>query len=361
MIFTSSAFQQHERVIFCNDRDSGLQAIVAIHDSTLGPALGGCRFWHYESEAHAIDDVLRLAQGMTFKNAVADLPLGGGKAVILADEARTKTPAMLRAFGRFIESLDGRYITAEDVGFSVEDIGVVGSETRHVAGHAAGTGDPSPMTAYGVYHGMLASVKHRFGRDSMRDMRVAIQGVGQVGWHLCELLHREGVKLVVCDVDETRVSEAVSKFDATAVAPDRIFDQDVDVFSPCALGSVLNDLTIDRLRASAIAGAANNLLAAPRHGEMLRARGIVYAPDYVINAGGVIDIAAGREDSSNPESTRRQVEAIGARIAAVLERADREDRPTGDVADDLALERLARARSVPKLRRPSKPPSFRSS
>lgn len=344
MVFTSSAFQQHERVIFCHDRESGLQAIVAIHDSTLGPALGGCRFWHYESEAHAIDDVLRLAQGMTFKNAVADLPLGGGKAVILADEARTKTPAMLRAFGRFIESLDGRYITAEDVGFSVEDIGVVGSETRHVAGHAAGTGDPSPMTAYGVYHGMRASVHHRFGSDSMRDMRVAIQGIGQVGWHLCELLHREGARLVVCDVDETRVSEAVSKFDAVAVAPDRIFDQDVEVFSPCALGSVLNDITIDRLRASVIAGAANNQLAEPRHGELLRMRGIVYAPDYVINAGGVIDIAAGRENSSDPESARRQVEKIGARIAALLERADREDRPTGDVADDIALERLARAR-----------------
>jgi leucine dehydrogenase len=344
MVFTSSAFQQHERVIFCHDRESGLRAIVAIHDSTLGPALGGCRFWHYESEAHAIDDVLRLAQGMTFKNAVADLPLGGGKAVILADEARTKTPAMLRAFGRFIESLDGRYITAEDVGFSVEDIEVVGGETRHVAGHAAGTGDPSPMTAYGVYHGMRAAVNHRFGADSMRNMRVAIQGVGQVGWHLCELLHREGAKLVVCDVDETRVSEAVSKFDAAAVAPDRIFDQDVDVFSPCALGSVLNDTTIDRLRASVIAGAANNQLAESRHGELLRERGIVYAPDYVINAGGVIDIAAGRENSSDPESTRRQVAAIGDRIAALLERADREDRPTGDVADDLALERLARAR-----------------
>jgi leucine dehydrogenase len=345
MVFTSSAFQQHERVIFCHDRESGLRAIVAIHDSTLGPALGGCRFWHYESEAHAIDDVLRLAQGMTFKNAVADLPLGGGKAVILADEARTKTPAMLRAFGRFIESLDGRYITAEDVGFSVEDIEVVGGETRHVAGHAAGTGDPSPMTAYGVYHGMRAAVNHRVGADSMRNMRVAIQGVGQVGWHLCELLHREGAKLVVCDVDETRVSEAVSKFDAGAVAPDRIFDQDVDVFSPCALGSVLNDTTIDRLRASVIAGAANNQLAESRHGGLLRERGIVYAPDYVINAGGVIDIAAGRENSSDPESTRRQVEAIGDRIAALLERADREDRPTGDVADDLALERLARARA----------------
>ncbi len=343
MNFDESGFRNHEQVRYCHDMASGLRAIVAIHDTTLGPALGGCRFWHYESDGQALEDALRLAEGMTFKNAVADLPLGGGKAVILANAARTKTPEMLRAFGRFVESFGGAYITAEDVGISVEDVGWIGRETEFVAGHAAGTGDPSPMTAYGVYCGMRSALAHHFGSDSMHEMRVAIQGIGQVGLSLCDLLHREGARLTVSDVDSASVAAAVSKYGATAVEVDAIIDQEVDVFSPCALGGVLNDETIDRMRAPVVAGAANNQLAEPRHGEQLRDRGIVYAPDYVINAGGVIHIAAGREGRIDAETIRARVGEIGPRVASLLQRADREARPVGTVADDLARERLAAA------------------
>jgi leucine dehydrogenase len=347
-VFESTEFGEHDQVVFCRDRAAGLYAIIAIHDRTLGPAVGGCRMRPYDSEAEAIRDVLRLSRGMTYKNAMAGLPLGGGKSVILGDPRRDKSEALLRAFGRFVEGLSGRYIAAEDVGFSVDDIEVVGRETRHVAGLESGlaaSGDPSPFTAYGVLVGMRVAVEHRLARKSLEGVRIAVQGLGHVGSHLCRLLHQEGASLVVADIDEAKTRTVAAECDARSVPVADIHAQDVDVFAPCALGAVLDDATIPQLRAAVVAGAANNQLAEPAHAAMLAGRGILYAPDYVINAGGIINICGELAGDYDRNRIRERVAGIHDTLMRVFRAADEEGRDTAAVADALARAVLEEARA----------------
>jgi leucine dehydrogenase len=338
----------HESVLFCSDNEAGLRAIIAIHSTLLGPALGGTRMWHYASEAEALQDVLRLSRGMTYKAAVAGLNLGGGKAVIIGDPARDKSERLFRAYGRFVETLGGRYITAEDVGTNVQDMSYIRMETSHVAGiseEAGGSGDPSPVTALGVLAGIKACLETVYGTPDLEGRRVAIQGVGKVGYSLAELLHREGAKLVVCDIDPERIEAAVDAFGATVVDDDYFFGLEVDVLAPCALGAVLNDETIPQIRAPIVAGAANNQLQdETRHGEALAEREILYAPDYVINAGGLINVYS--EIEKTPKSLAlKRAEAIGDTIRRVITLAHAEGVSTFEAAERLADERLAAARS----------------
>lgn len=284
----------YEQLVFCQDEQSGLKAIIAIHDTTLGPALGGTRMWTYENEEATIEDALRLARGMTYKNAAAGLNLGGGKTVIIGDPRKDKNEEMFRAFGRYIQGLNGRYITAEDVGTTVEDMDLIHEETDFVTGISpafGSSGNPSPVTAYGVYKGMKAAAKAAFGTDSLEGKTIAVQGVGNVAYNLCKHLHEEGAQLIVTDINKDSVKRAVEDFGAKAVDPDDIYDQACDIYAPCALGATINDVTIPKLKAKVIAGAANNQLRETHHGDLIHEMGIVYAPDYVINAGGVINVA----------------------------------------------------------------------
>lgn len=328
------------------DAATGLRAIVAIHSTLLGPALGGCRFIHYDDEASAFTDALRLARGMTSKAALAGLNLGGGKSVILKPRGDFDRPALFRAFGEFIDNLGGRYITAEDSGTSIADMGAIRQRTRHVTGidpANGGSGDPSPFTALGVRRGIEACVAHRLGRDSLAGVHVAVQGVGHVGYHLCRELHAAGARLTVCDVEAARAERARTEFGATVVANADIFDVAAEVFAPCALGAVLDDQNIPRLRVGIVAGAANNQLAEPRHGEALHARGITYAPDYAINAGGLINVGL-EVEGYDPNLARERTLKIRDTIAEVLRRADTEGLPPERVADRMVAERLGRAR-----------------
>lgn len=339
-IFTSLQMDDFEQVIFCNDNASGLKAIIAIHDTSLGPALGGLRMWDYQSEAEALEDVLRLAKGMTYKNAAAGLNLGGGKAVILGDPHKDKSEAMFRAFGRYVESLNGRYITAEDVGTFEEDMDFIHMETDHVTGTSAGgVGDPSPVTALGIYYGMKAATKEAFGSDDLQGKKIAVQGVGQVAYNLCKHLHKEGARLIVTDINRQAVERAVQDFGATAVAADEIYDVDCDIFSPCALGGTINDDTISRLKAKVIAGSANNQLEREVHGEKLHEKGIVYAPDYVINSGGVINVA---EELVGYEQERalKKVKSIYSILEEVFRISKEKNIPTSVAANERAENRI---------------------
>ncbi len=342
-IFDHPEFDHHQQIVFGSDEASGLRAIIAIHDTRRGPALGGLRIYPYASEADALTDVLRLSRGMTYKSALADLPLGGGKAVIIADPRRDKTPAMLYAMGRLVESLGGRYITAEDSGSGEEDMRLIRQETSHVSGlgHDGNSGDPSPFTAHGVFCALKSAVRHRLGRRDLQGLRVAIQGVGHVGAHLARELHEAGAKLVLTDVDRDSLGMLVSELSAESVAPDAIFDADVDVFAPCALGAVLTDEVAERLKAKVICGAANNQLATAAVAGRLQARGILYTPDYVANAGGVIEVEAQRHQRYNRDSVMRHVERIAETVDEILSRAQSEDKSPAAVADQLARERLA--------------------
>lgn len=305
-IFELDQFDNHERVVFVNDEASGLKAIIALHNTNLGPAIGGCRAWAYPTNDAAVVDVLRLSRGMTYKAACAGLPYGGGKSVILLDPRKGKSPEMMAAMGRAVESLNGSYVTGEDVGTTVTDMSILQKYTSHVLGtpgDLGGSGDPSPSTALGCFYGIQAAVKERFGRSELSGLKVAVQGLGNVGWFLSELLHRQGAVLTVSDIRGNIVQRAVDKFGATAVGVDEIFGADVDVFAPCALGAAISDRTIPQLRAKVVAGGANNQLTEVRHAESLAARDILYAPDYVINAGGVIQLAlekAGKLDELAP-------------------------------------------------------------
>ena len=344
-VFSAGDFAEHEQVVFVADEPSGLRAIIAIHDTTLGPALGGCRMYPYASEADALRDVLRLSRGMTFKAAAANLDLGGGKAVIIGDPRTQKTPALLQAMGIAVERLGGRYITAEDVGTTVEDFGELHKKTRHVVGlpvELGGTGDPSPTTARGVYCGLVAAARSRWGEDQLAGKTVAVQGLGNVGWHLCELLHAAGARLVVSDVDDKRVSRAVAAFGATSVPPEEIYGAVVDIFAPCAMGAILNDETLPLLKAEIVGGAANNQLALDHHGEALRVRGILYAPDFVINAGGMIRVASERE-GFDEALVDRNVKGIGESLLAIFQRSEGEGIQTNAAAMLLARERLSTA------------------
>ena len=339
-VFSSAAFDDHEEVHFCADRETGLRAIIAIHSLFRGPAAGGCRVWSYANDNAALTDVLRLARGMSYKNAMADLDLGGGKAVILRSPDADVTPEQLVRFGEFVDSLAGRYITAEDVGMSVEKMQQIARSTNHLAGlpsrEGAAGGDPSPKTALGVFHGMGAAVSAHLQRDSLAGLRVAVQGVGHVGMWLCHFLHEAGAELIVADIVADRVAEAVQRFGARPVSLDAILAEDVDVVAPCALGGVLNRESIPALKARVVAGAANNQLATDADGQRLYDAGILYCPDYVINAGGIINVACEYEGNVTDAEVDKRVEAIASRLTEVFVRAGDREQPTNVVADDMA-------------------------
>lgn len=339
-VFDNPAFDGHERVVFFYDAASGLKAIIALHSTTLGPAAGGCRVWSYASDEEATTDALRLSRGMSFKNAMANLGLGGGKAVIMIPEGATLTTEMLEAFGRFVDSLDGSYITAEDVGMSVRAMQSVATQTRFVAGLPAedgvAGGDPSPKTAYGVYRGMVDVLREKLGRSSMEGVSVAVQGVGNVGYFLCEYLSDAGCNLFVADIDDARVGRVCDQFGATATTLDDILFQDVDVVAPCALGAILNKDSIPKISAKLVAGAANNQLATDADGERLRSRGVLYCPDYVINAGGIISCGIEYEGSADAAEVDRQIEAIGPRLLQIFANAEERKLATNVVTDEMA-------------------------
>lgn len=344
MLFDFPDFDNHELVLFGRDEASGLAAIIAVHSTALGPACGGCRMWPYANDTEAMRDALRLSRGMSYKNAMAGLPLGGGKSVIIGDSRKDKTDELFRAFGRVIDSLGGKYIAAEDVGITVADVMTMGQTTRHVAGLSKGhdaSGDPSPFTAYGVYMGIKAAVKHKLATDSLRGVRVAVQGLGNVGSHLCQRLADDGAILTVADIHADAVQRAVDKFGAIAVAPDRIHAAVADVYAPCALGAVINPRSLAELKAKIVAGGANNQLETDPMGEALRAAGILYAPDYVINGGGIINVSAEVTQGYDRDAVLRQVERIPVTLTEIFRRADRENRPTSAVADEMAREILA--------------------
>ena len=342
---TFSQLNGHEQVVFGHDEASGLRCIIAIHSTVLGPALGGTRMYPYDSEEDALVDVLRLSRGMTYKSAVTGLDLGGGKAVIIGDPATDKTEALLRAYGRMIESLNGRYVTACDVGTYSADMGIIGRETRWATGSEVvegGSGDSGVMTALGTYVGIKACAERVFDDASMAGRHVAIQGVGKVGRRLAEHLAEEGCKLTVADVNEDATADLADRLGADVVAVEDIHAVDADVFSPNAMGAVINDATIPRLQCRIVAGAANNQLADARHGQVLADAGVLYAPDYVINAGGVIQVGDElHPDGYSADRVRARVEWIGERLAAVFVTAEREGLPTAEAADHVAEERMA--------------------
>ncbi|XXM73803.1 branched-chain amino acid dehydrogenase [Lysinibacillus sphaericus] len=345
-IFSYMEKYDYEQLVFCQDEVSGLKAIIAIHDTTLGPALGGTRMWTYESEEAAIEDALRLARGMTYKNAAAGLNLGGGKTVIIGDPRKDKNEEMFRAFGRYIQGLNGRYITAEDVGTTVADMDLIHEETDYVTGISpafGSSGNPSPVTAYGVYRGMKAAAKEAFGTDSLEGKTIAVQGVGNVAYNMCKHLHEEGANLIVTDIHKESVDRAVNDFGAKAVDPSEIYSVDCDIFAPCALGAIINDETIAQIKAKVIAGAANNQLKETRHGDAIHEMGIVYAPDYVINAGGVINVAD-ELYGYNSERAMKKVEQVYNNVERVIEIAKRDNVPTYVAADRMAEERIKKMR-----------------
>ncbi|HEX5726169.1 MAG TPA: Glu/Leu/Phe/Val dehydrogenase dimerization domain-containing protein [Longimicrobiaceae bacterium] len=346
-LFSLITEHDHEQVVFCHEPSCGYRGIIAIHNSVLGPALGGTRFWSYASDQEAFIDALRLSRGMTYKAAVAGLNLGGGKSVIIGDPRTTRREEIFRAHGRFVETLRGRYITAEDVGTSPEDMEYINMETQHVVGLPGTSGDPSPVTAYGVYRGMKAAAQAAWGSDTLAGKTVAVQGVGHVGYYLCQNLAAEGARLVVTDIDAERVQAVVQEFGAQAVAPDAIYGVDADIYAPSALGATLNDRTIPQLKARVIAGAANNQLAEPRHGDELHRRGIVYAPDYVVNAGGLINVC-GELNGWAPERSMRKAGDIYNTLLQIFELADSEGIPTYQAADRVAERRIS---AVDKLQR----------
>ncbi len=343
----ANQFKGHEQLVYLHDRESGLKAFIAVHDTSLGPAAGGCRMWNYDSELDALNDVLRLSRGMSHKNAVAGLRLGGGKAVIIGSSKTDKSEELFRAFGRMIDGLGGKYISAEDVGISVEDMEIVAEETRYVAGLNKGehaSGDPSPFTATGTYLGIRAAVKHALGRDDVAGLTIAVQGVGHVGYHLCKQLYNAGAKLLVSDINPDALNRVEQEFGAKITDPDKIISAEVDVLSPCALGAIINDNSIDDIRAKIIAGAANNQLARDDHGHTLMGRGILYAPDYVINAGGIINIAAETRGAYDIDWVNGKVEKIYDNLMTIFRRSVSEKRPTNRIADELAHEIIEKAR-----------------
>lgn len=332
----------HETVLIGRDPDSGYHGIIAIHSTALGPAAGGARFWNYSSEDEALTDALRLSHGMTYKNALAGLPLGGGKSVIIGNNKTPNREPLFRAHGRFVDALKGRYITAEDVGTSPADMEIVRAETPYVAGLPGGSGDPSPFTARGVFRAIQASSKFLWATDELSGVTVALQGCGHVGYNLARLLHDAGAKLIVTDVDADNASRVVKEFRAEIIHPDEIFGATANVFAPCALGGVLNDRTIPMLKVQIVAGAANNQLLEERHGTMLRDRNILYAPDYVANAGGVLN-GATELFGWKPDDALRKIDEIYDTTLRIFESAQAQGITTNKAADRLAEDRLRRA------------------
>jgi len=349
-IFDAISRYGHEQVVFCYEQSTGLRAVIAIHNTICGPALGGCRMWPFESEEEAIADAMRLSRAMTYKNAAAGLNLGGGKAVIIGDPNKDKCEALFRAFGRFVQSLCGRYITTEDVGTSVEDMEYIKMETDYVSGlpiEFGGSGDPSPFTALGTYEGIRASVKYHLKKESLKGIRVAIQGIGHVGYYLCEMLYEAGAKLIVTDIFEDKADRVVNEFGALAVEGDEIYSVDADVFAPCALGAIINDDTIERMKFKIIAGGANNqLLDETIHGQKLKEKNILYAPDYLINAGGVTNVFFEVIKEYSKDRVTKKVKNIYNILMEVYRIADNENITTVEAAARLAEKRLNLIRNV---------------
>lgn len=345
-LFDLMSERNHEQLVFWNDPELGYRGIIAIHDTTLGPALGGTRFWNYETAQDATIDALRLSRGMSYKAAITGLNLGGGKSVIWGDNKTIDREMIFRAHGRAVDSLGGRYITAEDVGTSPDDMEFVHMETEHVVGLIGKSGDPSPVTAYGTYMGIKASAAHRYGNDSLAGKHVVVQGVGSVGYYLCEDLAKEDAKLTVADIDQEAVQRVVDDFGATAVDPGAVYDVDADVYAPCALGATVNDDTIDRLKFDIIAGSANNQLARGTiHGPALTERNILYAPDYVINAGGLINVY-GEIHEWSPERSMRKAGDIYNTLLRIFELAETQGGGTHKAAKGEAERRIMEARHL---------------
>jgi len=333
---------EHEEVLYCHNKDVGLKAIIAIHNTALGPALGGTRMWNYKTDEEALVDVLRLSRGMTYKAAAAGLNLGGGKAVIIGDHKTQKTEGLFRAFGQYINSLNGRYITAEDVGTSEKDMEYVFMETPWVTGISSalgGSGDPSPFTAQGTLIGIKAATKVKLKTDNLKGLRVAVQGLGHVGYHLAHYLNKEGAQVVVADIDQEKVKQLVSELGVKAASPEEILFQDVDVIAPCAMGAVINDQSIEKLKCKIVAGAANNQLAEPKHGQYLKDRGILYAPDYVINAGGLINVWVELEGYKKDRS-EEMLFKIYDNLMSVFQIAEEENITTYAAAERMAQRRI---------------------
>ncbi|HET7361243.1 MAG TPA: Glu/Leu/Phe/Val dehydrogenase [Salinimicrobium sp.] len=343
-VFGQLSFDNHEQVVFCNDKDTGLKAIIGIHSTVLGPALGGTRMWDYDNEWDALNDVLRLSRGMTFKSAITGLNLGGGKAVIIGDAKTQKTPQLMRRFGKFVNSLGGKYITAEDVGMETADMDTVREVTPYVTGiseEKGGAGNPSPITAYGVFMGMKAAAKFKFGTDNLKGKRVLVQGIGHVGEVLVKYIREEGGTVYISDLDRDRLENVRNKYDAIIYEGENIYSADVDIYAPCALGATINDKTIPALKAKVIAGAANNQLAdEQRHGTILRKKGIVYAPDFLINAGGIINVYAELEGYKKEEILRK-TENIFNTTLEILKTADAQNISTNAAAVQIAKQRIA--------------------
>ncbi len=343
-VFSNPSFVNHEQVVFCYDERTGLKAIIAVHNTTLGPALGGTRFWNYKSEAEAVKDVLRLSRGMTFKAAISGLNLGGGKAVIIGDSKKDKSEGLFRRYGQFVNSLGGKYITAEDVGTNVNDMVFVNKETKFVSGlpeATGGSGDPSPVTAYGVYMGMKASAKHKWGSDSLSGKTIAVQGVGHVGEYLVEFLAKENAKVYISDIHEEQLKHVAQRFGSEIVSLDGIYDVDMDIYAPCALGGTVNTETLNRLKCSIIAGSANNQLAHELdHGKMVMDKGIIYAPDFLINAGGLINVYS-ELNGYNRENAMNATQKIYDVTLEILRKSDEENVPTIIAAKEIAEKRIA--------------------
>lgn len=347
-MFDHPSFDAHEGVHAFHDPESGLRAIIAVHSTARGPAAGGCRMWNYADGNAMLTDALRLSQGMSFKNAMADLPLGGGKSVIWANPREDKSEALFRAFGRAVESLQGIYYTAEDVGIDTADMAIVRRETAYVAGldeGAAASGDPSPVTAMGVYLGIREVARRLYGTDDLSGRTVAVQGVGSVGGHVCEHLAKDGAKLVISDIDQAALQDISARTGAVICPPDEIYDAEADIFSPCALGAVINEQTLGRLRVKGVAGAANNQLIVPEMGELLRRKGILYAPDYVINGGGIINVAAEISGNYSREWVDGKLARLIETLGQVLDEALATGQPANGVADRIARERIAAAKA----------------
>lgn len=342
-VFGQASFDDHEQIVFCNDKDTGLKAIIGIHNTVLGPALGGTRMWKYANEWEALNDVLRLSRGMTFKSAITGLNLGGGKAVIIGDAKTDKTPELMSRFGEFVNSLGGKYITAEDVGMTTEDMDIVRNVTPYVTGISeskGGAGNPSPITAYGVFMGMKAAAKFQYGSDVLEDKNIYVQGIGHVGEALVEHLVNEGANVTIADINQERLEEVRSKYGVTIYGGSDIYSEPMDIYAPCALGATINDKTINRLKAKIVAGAANNQLEEEnRHGKILQERGIVYAPDFLINAGGIINVYAELENYDKQEIMRK-TENIYNTTLEILDNAKVNNITTHTAALNIARERI---------------------
>ncbi|MCH3883237.1 MULTISPECIES: Glu/Leu/Phe/Val family dehydrogenase [Tenacibaculum] len=342
-VFGQLSFNNHEQIVFCNDKDTGLKAIIGIHNTVLGPALGGTRMWQYNSEWDALNDVLRLSRGMTYKAAITGLNLGGGKAVIIGDAKTQKNDKLMRRFGEFVHSLSGKYITAEDMGMETSDMDVIREVTPHVTGVSesiGGAGNPSPVTAYGVYMGMKAAAKYKFGSENLDGKKVLVQGVGHVGETLVKHITDEGAQVIINDINEARLEELSKKYGANVVLGNDIYGLDVDIYAPCAMGATINDVTIDQIKAQVIAGAANNQLADElKHGRLLKEKGIAYAPDFLINAGGIINVYAELEGYGRDEITKK-TENIYNTTLEIFNLSEKENITTHGAAFNIAQKRI---------------------